>query len=514
MFPPFFAYRYLSDDIVWGDHSVSIQNKVNWSQVKVNDVIDVDLSHSGLTVKHESNVKLYIREACMALATFLKDKAYKVRMITGCPGVGKSVEVFSCTWWMAKKLRLIYVHGDLKDGIHVIFKKSKASAEVEVGHIRRLSPEPNSLLNFIENLIMNKAVDLIVLDGAIPWLIQQVYFLIDEHKAVVLITCTSYQCLAGMNTELLVKVADRNDFEMDSWTLEEYTSAIAKEALTIDPNTSLSEIFYYAGGCIRLLQLSVKQVKSILSKKILQCRDISKLVGKGGVGDSSEDAVNTLMATSRGCRTILSQYVTRMLLEKVSDGFLRTARLTLPDNPSWLGWIFEYEILCLAGSRKEIVFTDKKGTNHHWDNHLGGGSMIIFKDSAEKRLAETGHRGWLRPLQWNHSGFDAIYRISEHKISFLQITSAAWHSCNLEYLLPYVNAMKAHVVDFIFICGEKNFPIFKYEEPKRHIVQILEDLLKKHRKESDKKRKRVVVSPDEILSFSVLCFRNMEQLPI
>ena len=98
MFPPFFAYRYLSDDIDWVDHSVSIRNKVNWSQVKVNDVIDVDLSHSGLTVKHESNVKLYIREACMALATFLKDKAYKVRMITGCPGVGKSVEVFSCTW--------------------------------------------------------------------------------------------------------------------------------------------------------------------------------------------------------------------------------------------------------------------------------------------------------------------------------------------------------------------------------------------------------------------------------
>ena len=104
----------------------------NWATVKIGDVVNVSLSHSGIA--DEAYLMLYVRKACIDLITFLNDSSVNVKMVTGCPGVGKSVEVFSYAIEVAQthNKRVLYIHGTHVLGFYVLFKDSIDSATARV----------------------------------------------------------------------------------------------------------------------------------------------------------------------------------------------------------------------------------------------------------------------------------------------------------------------------------------------------------------------------------------------
>ena len=111
----------------------------------------------------------------------------------------------------------------------------------------------------------------------------------------------------------------------------------------------MDERFHYAEGSVRYIQMPIGSVITFFELKIPKVNDMNKLVGTGGVGEATDDAVNSLMAIYNGYRVIVSKYVTQMLLKQVaSDVWIARARSTLKNNPVWQGWLTKYEVLNLA----------------------------------------------------------------------------------------------------------------------------------------------------------------------
>ena len=154
--------------IVWSKDLVVLPESADWSCTQLSGTLDVDLTHTGLNEQNGPQMKLFLRQACIDLVDFLTDdKDKRVCLISGCRGVGKSVEVFSYTSWLAKKkkMRYLYIHANDFDGVHIIFKEKKNSSNVRVGRIRKVPEDFNHLKNLILDSLEKKIM--IVLDGAL-----------------------------------------------------------------------------------------------------------------------------------------------------------------------------------------------------------------------------------------------------------------------------------------------------------------------------------------------------------
>jgi len=68
---------------------------------------------------------------------------------------------------------------------------------------------------------------------------------------------------------------------------------------------------------------------------------------------------------------------------------------------------------------------------------------------------------WLFPSKSNQPSFDAIFRVSEYHAKFIQITIKEPHSFDIDKIIPFIDAMEVHVVEFVFLCQSSNFKAFK-----------------------------------------------------
>ena len=500
----------MTDIISWNKKRVNLGKVVDWSSVKVGDVIKVDLSNTGLTAAVDPILPLYMRDMCLKLYRALKDNKEQVIMISGCPGVGKSVEVYSYAMWHASedKKRVLYIHCDEVLGFSIIFKYDANVEKMTLGR-KPYTPEPNILVAYIDTLLKEGKVDLIVLDGALVSLIRKVYIEMIKYKTVVLITCTSFRGLGKMSSEVRVKTAEMVDFEMESWTEAEYFAAIAADVLKI-PKKELGERYYYAGGSVRFIQQPINSLMRILKEKIAQVPDMNKLIGTGGVGQASDVAVNSLMAVYEGKKVILSKYVTRMLFDQVSDDWIAKARSTLPDNPAWQGWVSEFEVLKLAGKGELFFYDQNTTTGYQWDSDR---AMHTFNDENDENLKNPTQTGWFQPVKWNHACFDALYRVSKDKLRVVQITDASSHSSKLKYLVNYVQTMKVCQIDFVVVCRKKNYNSFKVfdsmttknAKEKKHYERLLTVLNENSENSGTLKRKRAV---EVKICFQKVCYEK------
>lgn len=465
-----FPFQLTAKDlIVWSENLVGLPESADWRCIQLGGTFDVDLTHTGLADVDEPLMKLFLRQACIDLVDFLTaDK--RVCLITGCPGVGKSVEVFSYTSWLARKMRYLYIHADSSGGVYIIFKKERESPIVQLGRITRLPEKPENLEKLILDSLSEKIM--IVLDGALSWLIAQVISPIRQSKnESVLITCTSFQCLEKMNSESFFKSSTTlYRHTMESWTREEYKSAIASGALQ---ETALDEKYYYAGGSVRYFQQPIEKLIVFLKEKLSRVRNVENLLGIGIVGDASEDAVNSLTAIyknhDKDCleKVIVSNYVTLLLLKKVSNTWVGKARSMLPGNPAWQGWVTEFEVLNMIEGSEQVTFYDIKDKSEIWrmESHVSK-MMVSFNDHSDTALKKK--LGWFRPLKWNQACFDVLFRESTNTLKVVQITGGKRHSCKLKSLIPFVQAMNVYIIDFVFVCRRDNFSNFIVFDPEKH----------------------------------------------
>ena len=501
---------------------------VCWESASVGQLIEVNLSHTGLC--RATVLQLYIRQMCMELHAKLKEITHgtsleisqrisrkashetseetpdQILMVHGCPGVGKSVEVYSFAMSWARKYekRILYIHYDQFNGLSIIFKDDANDTTSKVCHIPKFG-DSIDLLPFVEDLVIKCKVDLIVLDGALSKLIQAVYLMLGKYLQTKMITCTSYRALGRISGEAMVKAAQLGFFTMESWSKKEYERAILAGALRIQIS-ELDERYFYAGGSVRYLQLPIKEVIKHYELKILRVKDMSKLVGTGGIGDASDDAVNSLMAIHNKCNTIVSKFVSKKLLDQITDDWIAKARVHLDTNPVWQGWVTDYEVLTLAKYKKLFFYAPLKEPES-WPSVT---APIEFDNAESPVLRDENHVGWFYPLKWNHECFDALFRVSKDVIRVVQISDASTHSWKLEYLIPYVVAMKVKSVDFVFICRRRNFETFKI--PKISLVQEQYDSLIKQLIDNEaknlrrKKRKRGPLT--DYFNFRKVCYQT------
>ena len=156
----------------------------------------------------------------------------------------------------SKNKSVIYVHGSSVNGISVLYKDDASSNTALITNLE-LVDEPLVLRDFILQTLREGRVDLVVIDGDLSWLIRQVYFKMKNYPHALLLTCTSFQALGKISQEDFVRSALRRNFVMDSWEEWEYDEAVRKGALVLQADVTVKEMFYYVGGCVRLLQLAV-----------------------------------------------------------------------------------------------------------------------------------------------------------------------------------------------------------------------------------------------------------------
>jgi len=243
-------------------------------------VVVHNLQYSGLS--EQESKKIFIRNECNNLWNFCATRSEQLLLVEGAPGIGKSVEVFAYTMWKATKMnqRVIFIHADIMTEISIIFKEDCNSNSFRYS-TSRFKKKPQYLLDFILGQLNANAVDLLVLDGALPWLILKIYLKLHRYPTVTCITSTSFQSLPDLPTEVTAACKKPKTYLMKSWTFEDLLAAQTNDALKIQTDT-LEEIYYYSGGSIRFAQFKIEKLIGTIQTKIKSCADIGKVIGQGG----------------------------------------------------------------------------------------------------------------------------------------------------------------------------------------------------------------------------------------
>eukprot|EP01041_Mallomonas_annulata_P002924 gene2924-5738_t len=370
----------------------------NLNELQINQSIPLPLEESGLW---DGTINFHIRQECLRLWAFLNDGCNEMKFVKGPPGVGKSIED---------------VATDIVQWTNII----KVSGPDET--------HSESIERWMYSLIESNSVDLVVVDGAFTELFfRHVCNAQHFNPHISFIICSSYQAVVmkGVYTSNFPHTM----FEMCSWTFEEYQCAVESNALR--GGADLNERYYYAGGSIRFMNKDTAALKPLMDELIARVADFSSLLS-GAVGLASANAINTLMAVfQQGSRTIstpLSEYVIRVLSEKVSMGNIKICRSIMPDNSAWQGWVTELEVLSMIAQSNEFKVWKINGSPQIWHRDH---PIEMFLSESELLTYTHVSKKYFFPSKFNHGCYDAIYIMSPTKMKVIQISQAQTHNCNL-----------------------------------------------------------------------------------
>ncbi len=346
----------------------------------------------------DGDMRLFMREEAKTLWNELQSlTANSIAIIQGCPGVGKSVLVFAFVMHYCRKnsKTLLYYHSDSSYSRCLVLNGDGSMDSVQD-------------VNIPDYIAKNKCnYDVTVIDGTHEIEdIKKVHqnFPLDKQ----LIICTSYQSLR-LNQEAMTKDMERRIFlDVTSWTLVDYMQAAKANCFSFlnnvveeERNDIVTTRFRISGGSIRLFILDPGEAIKAIDRSLNSVNDYN-LVYRNQVGDRSESAVNGIMALYRSnsgkiYSIPLSKYVFDRLGElckKKNDiiDFILKARSSLPNNPSWQGWVTEYEVISILKLYGQLVIHD--GTNKK--KTLSCTEIIeMGENEAYKRCHYYGVNNWI-----------------------------------------------------------------------------------------------------------------------
>eukprot|EP01041_Mallomonas_annulata_P008270 gene8270-17018_t len=429
------------------------------------DLIDLDTSielsmgRSGLVTN--GTLVYHIREECKTLWQFLSQKVLVTKLVQGPPGVGKSVEcyTFAIDYAMKMNKKLLYIHSN-DDSYHIVIKKNNESGSMQWKHIRNENIRIDFLVKWITYIVENErnGMDMVVVDGLFPE-----HFFISMcnikiyNPEISLFICTSFQALT-----INQRFAGKMDFEwytMCSWTFAEYESAVKSKAILVATIDLLKEKYFYSGGSIRLMNFNIDITKLILDCHLSKVSNMSFLLS-GNVGNSSESATNSLIAVFRNgpkmVSTVLSEYVGKSLSDSCSKEIIEKCRNIMINNPSWQGWVTEFEVLAKILRSKEFKVWDENDSSEVWTRGEGITTEEFW--DIEEVLQRPFIAGlYLIPRKYNQGFFDLLYFITPKKLRIIQITSAKSHSFNFHLVTPLLNTLNVKEVEYVIICRRSNF---------------------------------------------------------
>lgn len=414
----------------------------------------------------------YVRSQSVAMWRMLCEKlespGEKACWIQGPPGVGKSTELFGWLMHVAPSQKsVLWVH-QISDG--------RCRAIMKDGDRWRMGFGPS-----IKSFQVPSSVEIVVLDGLREDMIATVEYF-KFVKCPFIICCTSYgrtHLSGGTETFLNFDIP----FQMLSWEKEEYERAIRRGIVITDVNDNtgeqfvdargeltrrcqdrLDKKFYLAGLSMRFMQMSTEKLVEYLQRCLQEVENFSTVL-QGLTGFRTSNYVHSLMGVraedpKKSC--VVSKYVLVAMSDRASLQFVTEARATLPNNPSWQGWVFELEVLvrlrrnkCLCVrandeptatkfSASYIVTYDFKtnASGEYWRNELARHNTICI------------------PTQWNNAAFDFVHIAIDvdedrYDVTFFNATIAATHRFDYQYVAQFLEVL------FPLPPGVKKRPLFK-----------------------------------------------------
>ena len=398
--------------------------------------------YSGLS--ESASITLYKRDEALRLWSDLNNLKVKASpakkdllFVAGCPGIGKSTEIYGWAVLQALTKSVLWVHYSLSGVYFARF--APENRQVAVKHFKVATRLSDAWMNAIEHF----ASDLVILDG----------FRGDNCKTVlgvglnccnVLVWCSSFAFHAILKQD--EKAGIRQSWSdtkcvLDTWCYNDLSDALDAGIFgDFVPNSNaLKEKYYYIGaGGIRSYFLDVIKAREDIDDVFSRIENYNDLL-RGLTGDSAKMAVHSLMQYRHGLHGQegmsgpVSKYITLKLADKVGMAFVNSAKSIMIDNPSFQGWIFELE----------VIMTIRTCTNCFGDRwRCGSDGKYVNVFDANEVPNDIDDNTWIVPTKYNQGGFDLLYYKSKGDLEAVQITRARKHVYKLKYIVPFVDVMK------------------------------------------------------------------------
>jgi hypothetical protein len=278
------------------------------------------------------------------------------------------------------------------------------------------------------------------------------------------------------------------EFFVYSWGLEEYLAAVEhdvffdniKHNLDSSDNLQLSSEdptetepsridlikskFYFAGGCARFMFFfKTATVIKYLTSSVAAVSDIMPYI-KGTIGDQSNAVINRLFShyfqldnnSNDRITCIVSEWAASQLaIKSGSDLVKNLAAVTRHEhNPAMDGWLFEMWFFALLRHRG-VTFYDGLGKQWEWPSS-------VVKTLTDFPTLPDDHGVWLKPIKWNHGGFDAIFIDKPGRlVRFVQVTRGDSHSFKIGYFNKFLRMLLDSPSRFEIIALEIVFLVLK-----------------------------------------------------
>jgi hypothetical protein len=371
-------------------------------------------------------------------------KKISAGIITGSPGVGKSTEVFCQLTYYATTRKV----GNRMNCIWISCAVGLVSILVIVNgcaHFTRFLGEPDN--NVFTELIywcINAEIHVIAMDGT--WKNQLVFAcnidLVAKNlnRRLAIIICTSQQSVK-LSSYMFGKIMPVI-FGVAAWEEEDLRSAWDKGLLAISVEREFDEVYFYAGGAIRLYGFdSLNTIQGFLDAKFNQIGDVNLAI-RYQSGEACAAAVNTLKCTYRSSNskesTWISQYVAHNIMEKADASLLKPFYPITKGNNSFRGWVLEADLMRRVVNKKAIKL-------------LGADGMQAFDVSVEHidrfgtnpppanvSNLKIGQSLFVIPTEFNNALWDGIVvekrGDKDFKIVFLQVTCSSEHLFKCEHI--------------------------------------------------------------------------------
>jgi hypothetical protein len=423
---------------------------------------------SGLKQKDVTSIEIYCREEVKELWNQLDDcPTNAIVFVQGCPGVGKSIAVFAHTMRHCRlcNISLLYYH---MDKAH-----TKCFVMDREGHVQHVDCNTiKELVAFIR--LKRHYYDVTVIDGThSEGNLEEIFLDFPDNKK--LIVCTSYQALKLNQEASYFLISRLKRWVVASWTLDDYIGCSEAHGFPFLNNLeeqNREEIIYsrlkLCGGSVRLFSGDQDYAMNYIQTALQSVSNYNELY-QNRVGDRSRDAVNSLMSlykTDKGVNTIpLSQYVFEELSKRCGDEgqilkFISDARRALPNNPSWQGWVTEYEVVSILKLRGElVVFRQVEGTIKK--GRLMCNRLTELQENEKlKRYEEYELNDWVLPYKWNQAFWDACQILENGCLGIRQITSGESHKNKFTHAKKLINEVNPKALEFLTICRASNFENF------------------------------------------------------
>ncbi|CAH0476302.1 unnamed protein product [Peronospora belbahrii] len=425
-----------------------------------------------------SQLKLYCRPSFHRQIDFMREKVLEekhVGYVLGPPGTGKSTAamVFALavdrTRW---DVIWIHVEGKILKCVHMSGQERKTGT-IDIAKLTALLESINA-----QNC-------LVLVDG----------WTYTESRGDLEGTCFLWYTSANVPGEkrlvFICSVASRGkssaDFEYDwkilehevwSWTLDEYLDAIndkeffnnvlpkldatsnntsstnamqqamkkRRKSQSDDPFDNraflLETKYHYAGGSCRCMFLyTTAEVIRQLNRAIEMLPDYSTATLSSG--SRSPLIVNRLFAlfeshTSTGViAPLISRYTAIQIGIKTGPDEIKHFFFKYREfaNPAFSGWMLEMAFFISLRHGGLEIFDESNNIVDKWEQ-----ATVVDSDGVPE-LKNDGPV-WIRPLQWNQGGYDAIMVCKQTRfVRMVQITCASTHTFRIDYFYSWLKKL-------------------------------------------------------------------------